>query len=208
MSQGLIQEWRNTDNPIHENKLLSRVSRSSIWLRFDRPKFSARNTDMRRDNQTWRLKFMCSHVTARYLLNCFVSCYPNCSNFRRNKISNTWHRWLALFSAESNAVVDATGARDEMIPIHTTAESQTTDSRSATPFSPLGIRRKSSLPIAFCAALKVQWSEATNCRSPLEVQSKTHKRHKVCITISSKLYSLKLYAFSRLTRILCIERCL
>ena len=50
-------------------------------------------------------------------------------------------------------------------PVFTPA-SQITAKRSSTPPVPLGILEKSSLPTAFCAAQKVQWSVAVVCKFP------------------------------------------
>lgn len=52
-------------------------------------------------------------------------------------------------------------------PALTTHVSQTTDSRSSTPFVPSGMRVKLSLPTAFWAVLKVQWALPVTWRSPL-----------------------------------------
>ena len=50
----------------------------------------------------------------------------------------------------------------------TTPFSQMTDMRSSTPLTPLGMRRKSSLPSAFWLALNVQLSVPVTCRSSLK----------------------------------------
>jgi hypothetical protein len=47
-----------------------------------------------------------------------------------------------------------------------TPSSQITAMRSSMPPQPFGIFVKSFFPIAFCSALKVQWSVAVVCRCP------------------------------------------
>ena len=55
--------------------------------------------------------------------------------------------------------VTATNSDGVSIPVSTPSD-QSTDIRSSTPPVPLGIFRKSSLPIAFCGVQKQQWSVA------------------------------------------------
>ncbi|MNH20650.1 hypothetical protein D3C79_804290 [compost metagenome] len=47
-----------------------------------------------------------------------------------------------------------------------TPSSQSTAMRSSMPAVPLGMRLKSSRPMAFCSAQKQQWSVAVVCRLP------------------------------------------
>jgi hypothetical protein len=67
------------------------------------------------------------------------------------------------------ALVEVTATkRDGSILPETTPFSQTSDIRSSTPFTPLGILVKSPLPISFWAVEKVQWSVPVKLKSSLE----------------------------------------
>ena len=47
-----------------------------------------------------------------------------------------------------------------------TIVSHTTCMRSSMPLTPLGMRRKSSRPAAFCSEVNTAWSVATSCSTP------------------------------------------